>query len=184
MKTFAEDLQDAINYHGHFCAGQAIGVRMARMALRLHGIEDPKTFRDLVVYVECDRCLTDAIGTVTGCKLGRRSLKWMDYGKTAATFLNTATGKALRFYCKLKDKPPEDADKAAFFDKFSDEEMFSVETVKVHYSPEDLPGRPKSKAICSRCGEEVLDGRQVTREGAALCKACDGGAYYSPGGAA
>ena len=71
-RTFEEDLQRAISFHGHLCGGQLTGVRMARYALNYFGIEDPDTYRDLVVYVECDRCLTDAIMTVTNCHPGKR----------------------------------------------------------------------------------------------------------------
>lgn len=179
MNSFEHDLQNAVEYHGHLCSGQVIGVRMARYALNLLGIDNPKTFRNLVVYVECDRCLTDAIGTVTGCKLGRRNLKWMDYGKSAATFLNTQTDEAVRIYRKERVYPAEGQDLVEFFNSIPDEKVFSVNQVKVHYNPTDLPGKPLDSMICPICGEEVIDGRQVTRDGQQICKACSAGAYYS-----
>ena len=183
MNTFQQDLQEAVAYHGHLCSGQIIGVRMARLALKTLGIDDPKNFRNLLVYVECDRCLTDSIGTVTGCKLGRRNLKWMDYGKSAATFLNMQTGEAYRIKTKTHMRPPEGADLVAFFEAVSDDEMFSVTRVKVNYRPEDLPGKPLAAMNCPKCGEEVIDGRQVERGGGAMCKACADGAYYALEGA-
>lgn len=179
MKSFEQDLQEAVKYHGHLCSGQIIGVRMARYALRLLGIDNAKSFRDLVVYVECDRCLTDAIGTVTGCKLGKRNLKWMDYGKTAATFLNTQTDEAVRIYRSERVYPPEGEDLVEFFNMIPDEKMFRVNQVQVHYKKTDLPGKPLDSMTCPLCGEEVIDGRQVTRDGQEICKACDTGAYYS-----
>jgi len=179
MNSFEQDLQNAVKYHGHLCSGQVIGVRMARYALKLLGIDDPKAFRNLVVYVECDRCLTDAIGTVTGCKLGKRNLKWMDYGKSAATFLNTETDEAVRIYRKEHVYPAEGQDLVEFFNGIPDEKMFRADSVKVHYSHTDLPGKPLDAMTCPICGEEVIDGRQVTRDGRQICKACDGGAYYS-----
>lgn len=179
MNSFKQDLEEAVSYHGHLCAGQIIGVRMARRALEILGIDDPKNFRDLIVYVECDRCLTDAIGTVTGCKLGKRNLKWMDYGKSAATFLNTETGEAIRLFSEKRYRPSEGEDLVAFFDAIPDEELFGVRQVKVHYKPDDLPGKPLSEAvICPKCGEKVIDGRQVEKDGIILCKACAYGAYY------
>ena len=178
MNTFQQDLERAVEYHGHLCSGQIIGVRMARMALGIFRIDDPKNYRDLIVYVECDRCLTDAIGTVTGCKLGRRNLKWMDYGKSAATFLNLKTDEAIRITSGSKKYPPEGADLVEFFNKISDEDMFSVTRVKVGYQPEDLPGKPLDSMTCPKCGESVMDGRQVVRDGAATCKPCADGAYY------
>ena len=178
MKTFSEDLREAVEYHGHLCTGQIIGVRMARMALRLFGIDDPDNFRDLVVYVECDRCLTDAIGTVTGCKLGKRNLKWMDYGKSAATFLNIKTNEAIRISSGAKIHVPEDVDLIEYFDTITDEDMFRVTRVKVNYKPEDLPGKPSGSLVCLKCGEWISDGRQVVQNGTSMCKPCAVGGYY------
>ena len=182
MRTFEEDLNEAIEYHGHLCGGQISGVRMARLAMKTLGIDDPKNFRDLIVYVECDRCLTDAIGTVTGCKLGRRNLKWMDYGKSAASFLNLQTGEAIRIIGNKRNSPPEGADLVEFYNAIDDETMFSVKRVKILYTPDDLPGKPISEPIfCPICGERVIDGRQVEKNGVAMCKACANGAYYEMG---
>jgi len=180
MNTLQQDLHEAVTYHGHLCAGQIIGVRMARLGLKTLGIDDPKAFRDLIVYVECDRCLTDAIGTVTGCKLGRRNLKWLDYGKSAATFVNTKTGTAVRISSISRRYAPDGADLTEFFGNIPDDEMFSVTHVKVNYRPEDLPGKPLDSIICPKCGEGVMDGRQVKRDGITICKACADGAYYIP----
>jgi len=151
---------------------------MARRGLSALGIDDPGESRNLVVYVECDRCLTDAIGTVTGCKLGRRSLKWMDYGKSAATFLNTDTGEAVRLNTKQFYSPPEDIDLVKFFEAIPDDEMFNATRVKVDYRQVDLPGKPLERATCQACNEVVNDGRQITQGAQVLCKACANGAYY------
>lgn len=180
MKTFEEDLQAAVAYHGHLCGGQIIGVRMARKGLELLGIDKPEEFRDLIVYVECDRCLTDAIGTVTGCTLGRRRLKWLDFGKSAATFLNSATGEAVRLASIKKITPPEGVDLIEFFNTIPDEEIFGWSNVKVNYKDTDLPGKPREATVCSQCGERVSDGRQVVKEGRDMCKACAEGTYYTP----
>ena len=178
MRTVAQDLEQAVAYHGHLCSGQVIGVRMARYGAKLLCLGDPRDCRDLIVYVESDRCITDAISTVTGCQLGRRRLKWMDYGKTAATFLNAATGEAVRVLRTKHVYPPDGADIAAFFDAIPDEELFTHRRVKVQFKPEDLPGKPLYATFCQQCGEEVIDGRQVERDGRTLCKACADGGYY------
>ena len=179
MNTFAQDLEEAVSYHGHFCIGQVIGVRMARLALRLLGFDGPRPYPDLIVYVECDRCLTDAVGTVTGCKLGRRTMKWVDYGKSAATFVNIATGEALRISSLTLPSPPADADLITYFDDVPDEALFAVRRVKVELKPEDLPGTPRGSVICATCGEKVRDARHIMRGEQTLCKACAEGAYYT-----
>jgi formylmethanofuran dehydrogenase subunit E len=178
MNTYEQDLKEAAAYHGHLCSGQILGVRMARMGMKLLGISESKHSKELIVYVECDRCLADAIGTVTGCKIGKRSLKWMDYGKTAATFVNIETGKAVRIYRKYRLYPPEGSDLVEFYNTIKDEEMFVVQEVKVNYRPEDLPGKPLDSMTCPCCKEEVIDGRQIIKDGVAMCKACGSGSYY------
>jgi len=91
-------LREAEIAHGHLCAGQILGVRMAMLGCERLGIGDPRGHdrKRLVTYVEIDRCATDAIGVVTGCRLGKRALKFRDWGKMAATFVDLSTGRALR----------------------------------------------------------------------------------------
>lgn len=95
MRSFEEDLNRAIAFHGHLCGGQITGVRMARYALKYFGIDDPDHYRDLIIYVECDRCLTDAIMVVTGCHPGKRRMKCLDFGKQAATFFDLNRNEAI-----------------------------------------------------------------------------------------
>src|SRR5882757_7821190 len=98
MQTFDELLREAEIAHGHLCAGQILGVRMAMLGCKRLGIDEPKSKdrKRLVTFVEIDRCATDAIGVVTGCRLGKRALKFRDWGKMAASFLDLETGKAIR----------------------------------------------------------------------------------------
>src|ERR1700751_161355 len=102
MKSLDEYLEDAGRAHGHLCAGQVLGVRMAMLGLKQLGIDDPqgKDRKRLVTYVEIDRCATDAVAVVTGCRLGKRALKFRDWGKMAATFVDVTTGKAIRVSAK------------------------------------------------------------------------------------
>ncbi|MGZ8467395.1 MAG: FmdE family protein, partial [Candidatus Binatia bacterium] len=100
MRNLDELLREASAIHGHHCAGQILGVRMAMVGCRELGIEEPKGCKRLIVYAEIDRCATDAVQAVTGCSLGKRSLKFLDYGKMAVTFLNTETRQALRVLAK------------------------------------------------------------------------------------
>src|SRR5512135_1923871 len=106
MKTLDEYLVEAEQAHGHLCAGQVLGVRLAMLGLAKLGIEDPygKDRKRLVTFVEIDRCATDAIGVVTGCRLGKRALKFRDWGKMAATFVDLESGKAIRIAAKESSK--------------------------------------------------------------------------------
>src|SRR5512140_3222516 len=106
MKTLDEFLTDAEIAHGHLCAGQVLGVRMAMLGLEKLGIEDPrgKDRKRLVTYVEIDRCATDAVAVVTGCRLGKRALKFRDWGKMAATFIDLESGRAFRIAARESSK--------------------------------------------------------------------------------
>src|SRR5712671_6199673 len=106
MKTLQEYLDDAAVAHGHLCAGQVLGVRMAMFGLEQLGIAEPqgKDRKRIVTFVEIDRCATDAIAVVTGCRLGKRALKFRDWGKLAATFVDVETGKAVRIAARESSK--------------------------------------------------------------------------------
>src|SRR5579862_4532649 len=106
MESFDELLKLAEVAHGHLCAGQVLGVRMAMLGCMRLGIDEPRG-RDrkrLVTFVEIDRCATDAIGVVTGCRLGKRALKFRDWGKMAATFIDLPSGRALRVAARESSK--------------------------------------------------------------------------------
>ena len=188
MKPFEELLKEAAAAHGHLCAGQVLGVRLAIKGCRELGIDEARESKRLIVFVETDRCAADAVQTVTGCHLGKRTLKHVDYGKMGATFLDTSTGRAVRIAAR-----PDSREKAAAlfphaenakdaqmsaYRTLPDEELFSVERVAVDLPPEDLPGRPVSRVLCSRCGEEISDRREVLEGDVALCRACAHGPYY------
>jgi len=195
MKTgglnFEQLLDESVRIHGHLCAGQVLGVRMSMLGLREIGINDPKGAdrKSLIVFVEMDRCATDAVQSVTGCSLGHRTMKFMDYGKMAATYVNLKTGKAARIVAredsrqKAKEYFPEIENKyAGQFEAYkimSDEELFDVMEVVVKVAPEDMPGRPMRRARCDSCGEQVQDMREVYRDGKVLCVPCVGRGYYT-----
>jgi formylmethanofuran dehydrogenase subunit E len=191
VQPFDELLEECGRLHGHMCAGQLLGARMAVLGCRLVGIDDPRGAdrKKLVVWVEIDRCMADAVGAVTGARLGKRSLKYFDYGKVAATFYNTETGEAVRVVAlegsrELADArhPEIESKKERQFRAYreaTDEELFKVERVEVEYGEMDMPGRPRSRVLCARCGEGVNDGREVAGpEGSVLCRPCASGGYY------
>ena len=191
METLDELLDQAEKSHGHMCAGQVLGVRMAMLGCRAIGANDPRGAdrKSLLVFVEIDRCAADAINTVTGCRLGKRTLKYYDYGKLAATFLNTKTSEAIRVVAL--DSSREAADLAfpeienryerqlRAYKTLPDEELFKVERVMVKVPEQDQPGRPVSRVACDECGEGINDRREVVQEDRTLCRACAGEAYFT-----
>ncbi len=192
MESFEELLEVSTRIHGHICAGQVIGVRMSMLGLEKIGIDDPKgrDRKKLYVLVEIDRCATDAIQSVTGCSLGKRSLRWMDFGIMAATFVNLETGRAVRITAREESRElskkycPEIADKyrrqLEAYRIMPEEELFSVQEVRVEIPEQDLPGPPRRRVRCEECGDWVQDCREVEEDGRTLCRACAGQRYYRP----
>ena len=190
MKTVEEYLEEARQAHGHLCAGQVLGVRLALLGLRELGIEDPIAERKrLVTYVEIDRCATDAVALVTGCRLGKRALKFFDWGKMAATFVDLQSGRAIRVVARERAKeraremfPQLDKEKAQqrAYRVISDDELFEKQWVGVRMPPEDQPGYKGPRIVCEECGEGIQFKREVKANGRILCRACAGGSYYEP----
>jgi formylmethanofuran dehydrogenase subunit E len=190
MESFEQCLEVSAKIHGHLCAGQVIGVRMALLGLRLIGIDDPKGTdrKKLYVIVEIDRCATDAIQSVTGCSLGKRSLRWMDFGIMAATFVNLKNGKAVRVTAREEARElsahycPELADKyqrqLEAYRVMPEQELFAVQEVTVSIPECDMPGRPLRRVRCAQCGDSVQDCREVEQDGKSICRACVGQRYY------
>lgn len=183
-------LEECARLHGHLCPGQLLGVRMALIGCRAIGIADPRVDdrKKLLVWVEIDRCMTDAVTAVTGVRLGRRSLKFVDLGKVAATFLNIESGNAVRV--SAFDEARELADvryrmiegrrerQMRAYREAEESELFKIEKVSVKVSENDLPGRPRERVVCVKCLESISDGREAnTLE--TLCRSCAFGGYYT-----
>jgi formylmethanofuran dehydrogenase subunit E len=203
-----ELLHEAELAHGHLCAGQILGVRMAMLAMSRLGIHSPRK-RTLsngelnpdrkrpVVFVEIDRCATDAIGVVTGARVGKRALKLRDWGKMAATFvdldakLSPEVYKGIRIVAlegskqRAKDLFPElDKNEAQMraYRELPDDELFSEQWVRVPLSPSEFPGYKGERLACARCGEGINFDRFIDRDGERLCLACanPSSLYYHP----
>jgi formylmethanofuran dehydrogenase subunit E len=174
--TRVERLERCVEWHGHLCMGQVLGLRIALKGMELLGTDDPKR---LIVYIENARCLADAVQVVSGTRVGKRSAKIVDLGKSAATFLDLETGRAWRVAVRGFADPPGDKDAAcrAALD-LPDEVMLAWRSVRVRPEPMELPGRPLRAVPCVRCGETVLDGRDVQGPDGSQCRSCAGGAYY------
>lgn len=190
-ETLDELLEECARLHGHLCAGQVLGARMALLGCELIDIADPRGAdrKKLIVWVEIDRCVTDAVAAVTGVRLGRRSLKFKDYGKVAATFYNLETGRAMRIHAldaarELADRlyPHIEERKGRQMHAYREAsvaELFKAEQVNVNYTKWDAPGKPLSRVVCAKCGEGINDYRQVTgTAGKILCRPCGTGGYY------
>jgi formylmethanofuran dehydrogenase subunit E len=192
MKTLDEYLAEAEIAHGHLCAGQVLGVRLAMLGLNRLGIEDPrgKDRKRLITFVEIDRCATDAIAVVTGCRLGKRALKFRDWGKMAATFVDLQNGRAIRVAAKESSKDlakrlhPEiehkNQQQMLAYKEISDQDLFDTQWVRVQLGPEELPGFKAERVVCAACGEGINFKREVIRDGRPLCKSCAGERYFEP----
>ena len=177
-------LEKAEKAHGHMCAGQILGTRMSLLGLKAIGIEDPLGVdrKRLLVFAEIDRCATDAISMVTGCRLGKRNLKFRDWGKMAATFVDVTDGQGVRvialensrelarqLYPAIENRREQ---QMRAYRELADEEVFKVERVRVSVGPEDLPGYKSERVVCARCGEGVNFGRFEEVGGQRLCMSC------------
>jgi formylmethanofuran dehydrogenase subunit E len=192
MKTLAEYEELAARAHGHMCAGQVLGLRLAMYGMELLGIDDPagKDRKRLVTYVEIDRCATDAITVVTGCRLGKRALKFRDFGKMAATFCDVKEDRAVRVAAleaskqRAKEMHPEIPDKnlqqMSAYREMAVEQLFDSQWVRVSIGPEEFPGYKGERRTCAECGEGINFERFVERRERILCLACAGARYYIP----
>ena len=191
MDNFETLLNGSAKAHGHLCPGQVVGVRMAMLGCKLIGLDEPAKLpeiKKIIVYVEMDRCATDAISFVTGVRLGRRSLKFVDNGIMAATFVNIETQKAFRIASTEESRnlaskyAPDILDKRQqqleAYKKMDLNELFTIEEVFVDVPASDMPGPTRFKAVCARCNTVVRDKREVLKNSDILCRSCAFGAYY------
>jgi len=190
MRSFDEYVARAAEFHGHICAGQILGLRMAIYGMTLLGLEDPEGSdrKRLVTYVEVDRCATDAIAVVTGCRLGKRALKFRDFGVMAATFCDLRHEKAVRVVALESSKQRarelyptitgKNEQQMKAYREMADAELFRHRWVRVNIGPEDLPGYKGPRVVCAECGEGISFGREVTLDSRTLCRACAGERYW------
>ena len=187
-------LHEAEIAHGHLCAGQVLGVRMAMLGCERLGITDPKVVdrKRLVTFVEIDRCATDAIAVVTGCRLGKRALKFRDWGKMAATFVDLPSGRAIRIAARESSKDrarelyPEIENKNAqqmhAYREMPDLDLFTEQWVEVTLHPREMPGYKSGRVVCRECGEGINYDREVVTSAGTLCQGCADpeARYYQP----
>ena len=204
MQTFDALLHEAEVAHGHLCAGQILGVRMAMLGCRRLNVDDPKGAdrKRLVTFIEIDRCATDAIAVVTGCRLGKRAIKFRDWGKMAATFvdlgaplsreseapaykgvriaaLESSKQRARELYPQLENKNQQ---QMFAYREMSDEDLFGEEWVRVTIHAREMPGYKSARISCAECGEGINYDRELLRDGRTLCAGCafPESRYYQP----
>ncbi|WP_263382408.1 formylmethanofuran dehydrogenase subunit E family protein [Granulicella arctica] len=194
MQSFDELLHEAEIAHGHLCAGQILGVRMAMLGCQRLGIDEPKgkDRKRLVTFIEIDRCATDAIAVVTGCRLGKRALKFRDWGKMAATFLDLQTDRAIRIAAlesskqRARDLYPhieqKNEQQMLAYRELPEADLFSEQWVQVPLHAREMPGYKSARITCASCGEGINYERETLRDGQTLCQGCafPQSRYYQP----
>ena len=167
-------------------------MRLAMLGLDKLGIDDPrgKDRKRLITFVEIDRCATDAVAVVTGCRLGKRALKFRDWGKMAATFVDVESGRAVRIAAKESSKdlarsmhpelPSNNEQQMAAYREMAEQQLFDVQWVKVKLPPEEFPGYKGERMVCAKCGEGINFKREIKRGSEILCRSCAGERYYEP----
>jgi formylmethanofuran dehydrogenase subunit E len=181
MADFDTLLEKAKEFHGEICPGIVMGTRMTIAGLRELGMDPHTKTRDLIVYAEVDRCAVDAIQAITGVTLGRRTLKLMNYGIFAATFIDTRSGKAVRvsFLPAWPENPQGLMEFGKIVRNAPEKEVFRIQEVSVTIPPEEKPGFPSKKSTCSQCGEQIMDGKEEIIDNAPVCKKCAHGPYFT-----
>jgi formylmethanofuran dehydrogenase subunit E len=189
MEQLREYLAASSAKHSHLCPRQVLGVRLALAGVGALGLVLPRTDKRLLVIVESDGCFSDGVGAVTGCSVGHRTLRVEDYGMIAATFVDTLSGDAVRVSPQIDVRqratayaPGEDR---IYFAQLSgyrimpDDELVDIRPVCLHPGVKALLSLPGIRAICERCGVEIINERQVIKDGQVLCRVCAGPVYFS-----
>jgi len=188
MKDLQTLLDVSARNHSHLCPRQILGVRIGLAGLSALGFAEPPAGKRLLVILETDGCFADGVSAATDCNIGHRTLRVEDYGKTAATFVNTQTGRAIRVApapdirqqadACLPDEPRHYFAQMQAYRVIPDERLLSVAEVQLMTPVEKIVSRPGVRANCDICGEEILNEREIHREGLILCHTCGGTGYY------
>ena len=188
MNTFAEELHSASDLHHHLCPRQVLGIRMGRYAGVLLELSLPQKDKRLLTFIETDGCFADGVSVATGCWLGRRTMRLVDYGKVAATFVDTQTAEAIRIiphYASRKRALIYSPDSRSrwhaqlhAYQEMPDEELLVARTVKLSVNLQTVISHPGKRVTCQMCKEEIINEREVILQNKTLCRSCADGAYY------
>ena len=188
MKSLDGLLQACAALHHHLCPRQVLGVRIGMLAGEILGLDLPQSGKRLLTIAETDGCGADGISVATGCWVGRRTLRIEDYGKVAATFVDTGTGRAVRIVPRVEvrqlasEYAPEAPDKweaqLLGYQRMPAKTLLSFQSVHLKVPVERIVSQPGRRVICEICGEEIMNEREVRQNGLTLCRACAGTSYY------
>ncbi|HEY3313430.1 MAG TPA: FmdE family protein [Anaerolineales bacterium] len=191
MEDLQPILENSSRHHSHLCPRQILGVRLGLMGMHSLQLEPNCGSKRLLVITETDGCFVDGLSAATGCTVGHRTLRVEDYGKTAATFVDTKTGRALRVapnidirkraYRFVANEPRHYFVQMQAYRVMPDAEMFSVREVALKVPVEQIVSHPGKRVECSLCGEEIMNEREIRQNGLSLCLACARGGYYTAG---
>ena len=183
-------LEKSAAQHSHLCPRQILGVRLGLLGLKTLGFAEPPAKKRLLVIIESDGCFADGVIATTACTIGHRTLRVEDYGKTAATCVDTVTGQAVRVAPALdlrqkagvyaSNEPRHYFAQMQAYQSMPDEAMFTVTPVTLTTPIAAILSRPGVRINCDACGEEIVNERETQRAGLTLCRACSGGGYYQP----
>ncbi len=191
MASFVELLAQTADRHDHLCPRQVIGVRMGMYAAELLHLELPQSDKRLLTFVETDGCFADGVSVATGCSLGHRTMRLMDFGKVAATFVDTKTERAVRIFphaesranarLTLPDARSRWHAQLEAYQVMPVEQMLRWQPVTLTIALKQLISRPGVRVNCAVCGEEIINEREVIVDGQAICRTCAGDHYYQVG---
>lgn len=188
MKTLAELLAESAALHRHLCPRQVLGAQMGLLAAQLLDIDLPQSDKRLLAIVETDGCFTTGLSVAANCWVGRRTMRVEDYGKVAATFVDTETGQAIR----IAPSPTARERSAAFapdahnrweamllgYQRMAPADIFVWQPVILTTPVAAIVSRAGHRAACDHCGEEILNEREVVIGAFTLCRHCAYGGYY------
>ncbi|MEO8287368.1 MAG: FmdE family protein [Chloroflexota bacterium] len=176
--------------HDHLCPRQVLGVRTGLLAARLFALDLPQADKRIFAFVETDGCYSDGLSVATGCWHGRRTLRLVDYGKVAATLVDTHTNDAFRITpqpaardlacMQAHDAPDRWHAQLAAYQVMPDRDLLRAERVVLNVSMQAVISRPGLRVVCSVCGEEIMNEREVSHDGQLLCRHCAGVEPYYP----
>jgi formylmethanofuran dehydrogenase subunit E len=186
--NLAEILEKSMQDHDHLCPRQILGARIGMAGMKALGFSEPPTKKHLLVISETDGCFVDGVIAATGCTVGHRTLRVEDYGKVAVTFVDMKTGRAIRIAPKLDireqasayipDEPRHYFAQMQAYLTMPDEKILIIQDVCLNTPIKQIVSRPGIRVNCDVCGEEIMNARELLRDGSILCQTCAGQGYY------